>query len=119
VTGRSGQGWRIESPAAGAALEVAGADVYQPGEAVAVAVRPEKMRILQDEPAPGSVNAMPGTIYDIGYLGDWTTYRVQLASEMVVKVSRANASRYMARPITWDDKVWVTFDPDAAVILRS
>jgi putrescine transport system ATP-binding protein len=119
IAGRSGQGWRIESPSAGTALEVTGAETYLAGEAVAVAIRPEKMRILQDEPAPGSVNAMPGTIYDIGYLGDWTIYRVQLASKMVVKVSRANASRYMARPITWDDKVWVTFDPDAAVILRS
>jgi putrescine transport system ATP-binding protein len=112
-------GWRIESGTAGATLEVAGADGFKPGELVAVAVRPEKMRMLQDAPDAGTVNAMPGEIYDIGYLGDWTTYRVQLASGTVIKVSRANASRYMARPITWEDRVWVTFDPDAAVILRS
>jgi len=60
---------------------------------------------------------MAGEIWDIGYTGDWTNYIVELPGERLIRVARANASRFVERPIGWDDKVWVSFDPDAGVVL--
>jgi putrescine transport system ATP-binding protein len=118
IAGRQGGAWLVDSKVAGTVLTVEAAEGFAVGDAVAVAVRPEKMRILQDEPAPGTANVIPAEIYDIGYLGDWTTYRAALASGVVARVSRANATRFVERPITWEDRVWLTFDPGAAVLLR-
>ena len=51
------------------------------------------------------------------YLGDWTVYRVKLATGEILRVTRANASRFVENPIDWDEQVYVAFAPDAAVIL--
>ncbi len=83
-----------------------------------LAVRPEKILIRQAPPPPGS-NQMPGKVADIGYLGDWTTYVVELEGGRTVRAARANASRIVERPIDWDDRVWLSFTPDAAVVLTS
>ena len=32
---------------------------------------------------------------------------------------RIVGQRFVERPIGWDDKVWVSFDPDAGVVLTS
>jgi putrescine transport system ATP-binding protein len=91
-------------------------EVLAPGQPVAVAIRPEKMRVdIAGEHA--SANTLRGEVWDIGYLGDWTVYRVRLPGGQVVKVSRANATRHVERPITWDDQVDISFAPSAGVIL--
>jgi putrescine transport system ATP-binding protein len=91
--------------------------VLHSGQAVAIAVRPEKMVIQRNPPGPGAVNVLTGEVWDIGYLGDWTVYRVKLASGAILRVTLANRSRFVESPIDWDDQVYVTFAPDAAVIL--
>lgn len=83
-----------------------------------LAVRPEKIVIGQDAPPPGP-NRLSGKVADIGYLGDWTTYVVEIAGGRTVRAARANAARIVERPIDWDDKVWLSFAPDAAVVLTS
>jgi putrescine transport system ATP-binding protein len=87
------------------------------GARVAVAVRPEKITLAQDPPPPGTPNVIAGEVWDIGYLGDWTVYRIRLADGSIVRVSRANASRFVERPITWEDRVWIHFAPSAGVLL--
>ncbi len=89
-----------------------------PGQEVAVAVRPEKMRIARERPEAGE-NAIPGEIWDIGYLGDWTVYRVKLADGAVIRVTRANATRFVEDPLDREEEVFVSFAPDAAVILAT
>ena len=81
-----------------------------------VAVRPEKMQLHQDVPPPG-LNRLAGKVLDIGYLGDWTTYVVEVSPGRTLRAARANASRTVERPIGWDDQVWLTFAPDAGVVL--
>jgi putrescine transport system ATP-binding protein len=83
---------------------------------VAIAVRPEKMAIHREAPS-GAANLLEGEVWDIGYLGDWTVYRVRLDSGAVVRVTRANAARHVEAPIDWDERVALTFAPDAAVVL--
>ncbi|MDP1737863.1 MAG: ABC transporter ATP-binding protein [Caulobacter sp.] len=94
-------------------------DCPAPGSTVWLAVRPEKMRISLDAPPAGEKNVLAGEIWDIGYTGDWTNYIVELPGGRLVRVAQANARRFVDRPIGWDDKVWVSFDPDAGVVLTS
>jgi putrescine transport system ATP-binding protein len=42
---------------------------------------------------------------------------VKFASGAILRVSSANASRFVEQPIDWDEQVHITFAPDAAVIL--
>ncbi len=89
------------------------------GSKVFLSVRPEKMRISLDPPPAKTPNVIAGEIWDIGYLGDWTTYLVEIAPDRRVRVAQANATRHVERPMSWDDKVFVSFDPDAGVVLTS
>ncbi|GGF50861.1 polyamine-transporting ATPase [Azorhizobium oxalatiphilum] len=89
------------------------------GDTVFLAIRPEKMRVELKEAEAGPLpeNAFEGVIWDIGYLGDLSVYHVELACGTRIKVSKPNVSRLVERPITWEDKVRVTFAPDAGVVL--
>ena len=118
VMGQEGGLWRVATPSAAAPLTVDDPDeVLHGGQAVAIAVRPEKMVIQRDPFPPGTPNVLTGEVWDIGYLGDWTVYRVKLDTGAIVRVSRAIASRFVEAPIVWDERVQLSFAPDAAVIL--
>ena len=82
-----------------------------------VAVRPEKVRIAQERPVPPSGNCFPGQVLHIGYLGDVSIYQVRLDSGFVMKAVAANMTRLVERPIGWDDRVWLSFAPEAGVVL--
>lgn len=119
VTGRDGGIWHVASGAAAMPLTVDDPDeVLQPGQAVAVAVRPEKMLMTREEPVDAA-NVLTGQVWDIGYLGDWTVYRVKLDSGAILRVTRANSTRFVDNPIDWDERIYLSFAPDAAVILAS
>ncbi|MBD2749763.1 ABC transporter ATP-binding protein [Microvirga sp. BT688] len=118
VQGQENGLWRVKTSSAEVPLTIDDPDeVLHSGQAVAIAVRPEKMVIQRDPPGQGAINVLTGEVWDIGYLGDWTVYRVKLATGEILRVTRANASRFVQSPIEWDEQVYVTFAPDAAVIL--
>ncbi|WP_237152150.1 ABC transporter ATP-binding protein [Oryzibacter oryziterrae] len=81
------------------------------------AIRPEKVRISREAPPAGSHNVLEGEVWDIGYLGDISVYRVKLANGTIVKATVANMTRIVERPITWEDKVYLTWPRDAGIIL--
>ncbi|MFG1359655.1 ABC transporter ATP-binding protein [Xanthobacter pseudotagetidis] len=87
------------------------------GDEAWVAIRPEKLRITLDQPPDITENCFEGSIWDIGYLGDLSIYHVELPCGTRIKVSQPNLSRVVQRPISWEDKVWVTFAPHAGVVL--
>ncbi len=89
----------------------------EPGSAVAFAIRPEKVRISADAPVDSSVNALSGTVWDIGYLGDFSVFIVKLADGSTFRAAQANTHRLVDRPITVDDKVWLTWPVDAGLVL--
>lgn len=80
-----------------------------------VSVRPEKVSIskLQQE----SENSVSGKVLDIAYLGNISTYHVELANGQVIKAQEPNLSRAGQREIAWDDTVWVSWARDAGVVL--
>jgi putrescine transport system ATP-binding protein len=106
----------VEGTAAGR-LRVAPQIDAEPNVRVWVAVRPEKMRMTQEAPPQESENSFAGTIADIGYLGDLTIYKLRLADGSVVKAAIANSGRSAERTIGWDDRVWLSFAPEAAIVL--
>jgi len=90
------------------------------GAKVAIALRPEKVRI-QTGPAPGDApNAVRGEVCDVGYLGGVSIYKVRLDGGEVLKVAVANvAARTSGQTFNTGDEVWLSWPPDAAVVLTS
>jgi putrescine transport system ATP-binding protein len=62
-------------------------------------------------------NCAQGTVWDIGYVGDISVYHVRLDQGGTMRASIANTSRVVERPITWEDKVYLTWTPDSGVVL--
>lgn len=108
----------VRSDALPAPLAVADAGDWARGSAVAVAVRPEKIVISRTPPA-ATANVAAGVVRDIAYLGDLSIYHVHLDNGFVLKVAKTNVSRQIEPPIDWDDKVYLSWTPDAGVILKS
>lgn len=108
---------RLSSPITPFPLNVAQGVGAKPGDKACLAIRPEKLRISLTQPADISENCFTGEIWDIGYLGDLSIYHVELPCGTRIKVSQPNLSRVVERPISWEDKVWVTFAPHAGVLL--
>jgi putrescine transport system ATP-binding protein len=101
-------------------MEIVSDASVQAGDTAWVALRPEKLRISLDAPAdttPGAVNSVAGEVYDIAYVGDLSMYHVKLANGQVVRTSVANTTRLVERPISWEDKVWLSWNRDAGVVL--
>ena len=116
VTAADGKRVTLATPDCPAGFEALEDDLLAVGSTAWLGVRPEKIQLHLDPPKEGS-NRMAGKVADYGYLGDWTTYVVELESGRTVRAARANASRLVARPIACDDPCWLTFAPDAAVVL--
>jgi putrescine transport system ATP-binding protein len=89
-----------------------------PGQTAWFAIRPEKVQIGHDRPGDAAVNAVPGEVWDIAYLGDMSLYVVRLASGKLVRASLLNSARTVQRPITWEDRVWLSWTADAGLILK-
>jgi putrescine transport system ATP-binding protein len=100
----------------GAQISVENAGEAAKGNDVAFAIRPEKIRISSRKPQD-AVNALEGEVYDIAYLGDMTVYYVKLDDGQIVRASMLNAARIVDDPLTWSDRAWISFRPDAGVVL--
>jgi len=92
----------------------------RPGDELTVGLRPEKIALSHDEPAQG-VNKVAGEIWDIGYLGDMTMVQVMVGGDAgkLFKVSLTNRTRRIERPFAWEDKVWLSWDIEAGMVLAS
>jgi len=94
---------------------VSNGDPALAGQRVTLALRPEKLGISKD--LPEAANALKGKVIDIAYLGNLSTYHVELANGTMVKAQLANTRRVAQRDITWEDEVWISFRGTAGVVL--
>ncbi len=102
----------------GAPLDVHSDTKVSKGDKVWLAVRPEKIRISLDPPANGAgSNTVEGSVFDIGYLGDTSVYHVKTVAGAMMRTLTANTTRLVERPISWEDKVWLTWGRDSGVLL--
>ncbi len=109
---------RLACAGTGAIIEVDRQELQaEVGDTAWFAVRPEKIGVSLSPPGDRSVNAVSGEVWDIGYLGDISIYHVRLATGATLKATVANATRLVERPITWEDKVWLSWSRDGGVVL--
>jgi putrescine transport system ATP-binding protein len=110
----------IEGTALGR-LRAAGKINAEPGATVWVAVRPEKVRLTRYEVGRHeqavAENGVAATVVDIGYLGDLSLYRLRTEAGVALQAAIANTEPLIARGIGWNDKVWLSFAPEAAIVL--
>jgi putrescine transport system ATP-binding protein len=110
----------IEGTALGR-LRAAGKINAEPGATVWVAVRPEKVRLIRYEVGRHeqavAENGVAATVVDIGYLGDLSLYRLRTEAGVALQAAIANSEPLIARGIGWNDKVWLSFAPEAAIVL--
>ena len=83
------------------------------------AARPEKLSLSRSKPADSQKNAIEGEVWDIAYLGDMSVYNIRLDNGEILKVSQLNTSRSDETPITWEERVWVSWTKDAGMVLSS
>lgn len=89
---------------------------FSEGQDCHLAIRPEKISITKDKPADAE-NAVQGKVLDIAYLGNLSTYHVELPGGQVIKAQTANTRRLSRRDITWEDPVWIRWNATAGVLL--
>ena len=110
----------IEGTALGR-LRAAGKINAEPGATVWVAVRPEKVRLIRYEVGRHeqavAENGVAATVVDIGYRGDLSLYWLRTEAGVALQAAIANSEPLIARGIGWNDKVWLSFAPEAATVL--
>jgi putrescine transport system ATP-binding protein len=94
----------------------------QLGEDLWVAVRPEKVEISKTPPENYNferpINCLKGVVSQIAYLGGLSTYHVTLPNGQVIKATDFNIERKANNP-TWDDTVYLTWEPNNIMVLTS
>jgi putrescine transport system ATP-binding protein len=90
-----------------------------PGQRVWVALRPEKIRLGKQAPGGARTNQLRGVVWELGYLGNRSTYRIKTTSGKMVTAFSQNERRTSEWAIDWSDEVFVSWDADAAVLLES
>ena len=86
------------------------------GASAAMAIRPEKIAISSEKPTDRT-NVLLGKVLDIAYLGNISTYHVQLDNGTVIKAQIANTRRIARRNFTWEDPVWLSWTDTAGIVL--
>ena len=89
------------------------------GTKVWVAIRPEKIKISKTPAAEPGPNQLRGVVHDVGYLGNISTYRVEMANGKIVEVTHPNQSRPKngQHEVDWEDEVHLSWAPSSAVIM--
>jgi putrescine transport system ATP-binding protein len=105
-------------PALGATLSAATVNAPSKSE-VSVAFRPEKIVISRNKPKSGD-NVLSGVVQDLGYFGKDSLYRIKLDSGALISVNSVNARRAgeNERVAQWEDRVWLSIDPSAVLVLE-
>jgi putrescine transport system ATP-binding protein len=90
---------------------------------VAVAIRPEKVKLSRRAPVSDggnadSINRLEGIVTDVSYLGGITTYKVKLDSGAVLRSSMANTARIDLDAYNASQRVVAWFTPDDCVVLE-
>ena len=84
---------------------------------VAVAVRPEKIKLSRRNPELLN-NCTQGVIEEVAYMGNSSIYRVKLTTDKTVNVTMPNLDRDTEQ-FTWDESVFLSWKPNSGVVLHA
>ncbi|MCA6099907.1 ABC transporter ATP-binding protein [Bradyrhizobium sp. WSM 4400] len=92
-------------------------------QVVAVAIRPEKVKLSRRAPATDggasqAINRLEGVVTDVNYLGGVTSYRVKLETGAVVRASMANTARLDVDAYLAGQRVVAWFTADDCLVLE-
>jgi putrescine transport system ATP-binding protein len=110
---------RVQCAETGSELLVDDRGDFAVGQRVWVALRPEKARLGKQPVSEARVNQLRGIVWELGYLGNRSTYQIKTTSGKVVTVFAQNERRTSQAAIDWSDEVFVSWSADAAVLLQS
>ncbi|PLX30273.1 MAG: polyamine ABC transporter ATP-binding protein [Alphaproteobacteria bacterium] len=89
------------------------------GSLISMALRPEKVHISKRY-TKRDFNHVMGTVEDIAYLVDVSIYHVRLEnSDKTMQAMIPNNIRASEGKITWEDQVYLSWDPSNVVVLMS
>ncbi len=86
------------------------------GMPLTIALRPEKVYISHKKPAENT-NWCEGDVENIAYLGDISTYYVRLKDGALVAATLPNVDRFKEGLPTWEDHVYLSWDPESCIAL--
>ncbi|TCK07431.1 polyamine ABC transporter ATP-binding protein [Marinobacterium mangrovicola] len=108
----------IESPGLSQSLYVGyGVSTSAESRHVWLAVRPEKTLLSREKPE-GQYNWAEGIVDDIAYLGGISVFYIRLENGQIVQCCMTNRERRGDNP-QWEDKVYISWEADSGVVLRS
>ena len=88
--------------------------------AVWVALRPEKITVSATAPE-GSAdhNFVEGVVEDIGYLGNFSIYKIRLDNGRIIEITHPNQTRpkHGRHLVEWEEKVYLSWAPHSPVLL--
>ena len=89
---------------------------------VTVAMRPEKIYIEKTHPIDENGNKLTcnyttGVVSNIAYMGDISIYYVTLKSGKIVNTTLPNVDRFNVGLPTWNDEVYLSWDPESCITL--
>ena len=89
---------------------------------VAIAIRPEKVKLSRRGPASTgdtlAINRLEGVVTDVSYLGGLTTYKIKLDSGATMRSSMANTARIDIDAYSPSQRVVAWFTPDDCMVLE-
>jgi putrescine transport system ATP-binding protein len=118
VTGAVNGVLRLRCETLAAELAARSDEQFAPGTGLCVAVRPEKITISRQPPEGADRNVLKGVVWDLGYFGDQSLYRVRLPSGAIIQVSAQNLRRSASLTVEWDDEVYLSWDVASTILLR-
>jgi putrescine transport system ATP-binding protein len=86
------------------------------GQAVGVALRPEKIMLSKEKPK-GDYNWCEGEVVEIVYFGDHTTYHLKTSTGRVIKAQEINNTRDLSCGLTWGDHAYMHWNNLAMIVL--
>ncbi|CAG9298417.1 polyamine ABC transporter ATP-binding protein [Celerinatantimonas diazotrophica] len=87
-----------------------------PGLPLMIAIRPEKIELSRT--CEQTNNVCYGIVEDIAYMGDISIYHVRLPSNLLVRATVPNTSRHRENLPTWEEQVYLSWDPQSCVVLK-
>lgn len=92
-------------------------DTTRVNDQLTIAVRPEKISISKEAPEGEDLSILKGIVWDLGYYGNLSIYKVRTETGKVIQVSAQNRIRSAERVLEWDEEVYLSWDIQSSVVL--
>jgi spermidine/putrescine ABC transporter ATP-binding subunit len=84
--------------------------------AIAIAVRPEKLKLSRTEPKGNNLIKVAAKVRDVAYYGDWSEVVADISEGIDVSINVQNDSRG-ATGVTHGDRIWAYWQPADSLLL--